>query len=200
MVGAYNKLKKLVLPTMTNYQDDILVHDKNQLKGFKGSFIHGSRVTGTDIVRFKLEDYKYNLSEVKFAEMLKDSNLFLLRKENKSFYYFDGEHLELITKTKAESLLKLFYKEVERRYEFTRMLKMDDIAYELYSMMTNYGKFKWKRKMKDDFDSCCGNSEIRRVRNYFDYDKIKFAESLEDLTKALYENILFSDEDVKIAA
>lgn len=62
METYYQQLKKVVERQLTQYKEDLTVHDRNSLKGYKGEFVYGYRATGTDL--FKITPYIEALREV----------------------------------------------------------------------------------------------------------------------------------------
>jgi hypothetical protein len=48
----YEQVREKVLPRLVAYQEDLIKLDREAIEGYDGGFIHGSRDTGTDLLRF----------------------------------------------------------------------------------------------------------------------------------------------------
>lgn len=48
----YEQVREKVLPRLVAYHADLIDLDKNNLEGYEGGFIHASRDSGTDLMRF----------------------------------------------------------------------------------------------------------------------------------------------------
>jgi hypothetical protein len=191
-MSAYKKLKEAVLPYMDIYKTDITEHDRKTLHRFNGGFIHGARTTGTDMVRFRLSDYRYDLKILDFEQLLDNDKAFLLRDSNDLFHYYNSDNnLISITKEKAMELLDQWHDRVKKQYMIIQDLGVVHIGVELQMLMMEYGKRTWKSKV---IDSNCPT--LRRLRNYFDFDKIKYSADLNSITQNLYENIAFDNDDI----
>ena len=52
----YQQVKTFVDPHLKFFRDDLLKHDLKELRGYKGEFIHSSRESGTDLLKFSEMD------------------------------------------------------------------------------------------------------------------------------------------------
>lgn len=48
--SMYDQVYEKASPIITNYREDLEVHDKNELEGYTGDFIHMTRPSGTWII------------------------------------------------------------------------------------------------------------------------------------------------------
>ena len=53
----YSQIKEIVDPYLEHYRNDLLVHDKEALRGYTGRLLHFSRISGTDLIL--LDDKSY---------------------------------------------------------------------------------------------------------------------------------------------
>lgn len=113
METTFDKLHKLVSPTLMAYRDDLEKHDRNELQRHDHPFIYGWRPTGTNILflRPTLEDwfpgmmYKpifnptYKLKDVEEAKKILQGELIWITHQaaNYAFLYFDGTKLRKST-------------------------------------------------------------------------------------------------------
>jgi len=50
-VTYYAQVKKLADPLLKYYRDDLLRHDRNDLRGYEGEFVHITREMGTHLIK-----------------------------------------------------------------------------------------------------------------------------------------------------
>jgi len=125
----HQELVKKALPFIDSYQDDLLVHDKNQIKSFPDRpFLHFTGSTGTNLVTFHfLEDYPAKdelvpylfgkagrfhilsqvMAQVECMERCNRMSLIL---------YYDGNRLNEITYQKAKSLAREYSRKMRRNF------------------------------------------------------------------------------------
>lgn len=129
-MNVYKELEKVVLPQMTDYQTDLVKHDRNWIQAHPGvPFLHYSSDTGTHFIAFhKLEEYpaegvrvpylfghadrEHLLNEV--VEMAKYFNR--ERYYAKRVYYFDGKKLTKIDHGRAIQLATEYAEDTKRQW------------------------------------------------------------------------------------
>ena len=99
-MNVYKQLETVVLPKMTDYQTDLIKHDKEWIKANPGvPFLHYSSNTGTHIIPFtKRDDYPakgvkvpYLFGEADREHMLKEK-VEIAKYFNKERYYAKWVH------------------------------------------------------------------------------------------------------------
>lgn len=191
----YTQLKNQVLPSLKSFTDDLLIHDKKALSRFKGGFIHASRTSGTNLVRFRLSDYSYSKGKNSIFKQLETDRAFLLGKHNSIFWFYDGkEFLKQINRAEATQWLEKFHAKVLERFYMLERLNIDSIAHELHLLMQTHKNWK-KVLIEEYFNGTNPESSLRRLRNHFNYNKIRRC-SLDDLKATLYDNLAFSTDDI----
>lgn len=167
----YESLEDIVLPVLELFYDDLLVHDKPQLKNYDGRFISGVRRTGTDLFKLDVKDYKIS-ENADLQSIHKNSQVFVMRKENFMFLYGSEEEIKLISREEAQAILDTFaLNELTKYEENIKSLKIPILSFELELFIRNNGR-RWKSKLIEAFEN---SSEwwIRKIRNRFGFDFIK---------------------------
>lgn len=178
----YKLLEKTVKPHLENFVEDLIVHDKAKLKGYKGIYIYAYRSLGTNIILLDDNLFDYSLNE----ETLKKSTSNMIeffKGANINFLYFDGEKLIPKKWEEIQTIYNLFINGVMRKKVELEKLNINLLAIELLTLMRNTRN--WKKVISDsDLDV------FRRMRNRFDYMKIKKSDSLELIKEQLYTQCL----------
>lgn len=125
MKTTFEQLKKIVLPTLEMYKDDLLKHDKNILDTYNGSFLYGYRKTGTDLLRLlpTFEQYKEQFKnnyadDTQVKKWLKEEIIWItLRCRNTTFLYFNGNKLINITNEEANNIFNKHINSIIYNYE-----------------------------------------------------------------------------------
>lgn len=125
MKTTFEQLKKIVLPTLEMYKDDLLKHDKNILDTYNGSFLYGYRKTGTDLLRLlpTFEQYKERFKnnyadDTQVKKWLKEEIIWItLRCRNTTFLYFNGNKLINITNEEANNIFNKHINSIIYNYE-----------------------------------------------------------------------------------
>lgn len=125
MKTTFEQLKKIVLPTLEMYKDDLLKHDKNILDTYNGSFLYGYRKTGTDLLRLlpTFEQYKEQFKnnyadDTQVKKWLKGEIIWItLRCRNTTFLYFNGNKLINITNEEANNIFNKHINSIIYNYE-----------------------------------------------------------------------------------
>jgi ribosomal protein L37E len=171
----YESLKDMVLPVLESFYDDLLVHDKALLENYDGRFIYGVRRTGTDLFKLDVKDYKIS-EKADFQTTHKNSQAFVMRKENFMFLYGNEDGIKLISREEAQAILDAFaLNELTAYQENIESLKIPILSFELEFFIRNNGR-RWKSKLIEAFER---DSEwwIRKIRNYFGFDFLKTIKS-----------------------
>ena len=115
----YEQLEPIVLPYLTHFQNDFLVHDKKIFDGDVNEFIYGIRDSGTDIIQFKFnEDMTPEQREAYVSWVTRDTN-------DRFFYGKDGIITE-VSREEAENLYLDYVKKSEKQ----RKVKITDFNIE----------------------------------------------------------------------
>ena len=122
---TFEQLKKIVLPTLKRYTEDLTKHDFNTLKDYKGKFLYSWRESGTNFLKLEndLKHYfsEYSLtikSETQIKESLKSEIVWITHKmNNQGFLYFDGVKLKTITREQAKSIHAGHIENIIHKYE-----------------------------------------------------------------------------------
>ena len=73
----YAQVRDIVAPKLEFYTEDLTIHDRRALRGYRAEFIHASRDSGTDLILFdKIDSVKSFEWAVTFA-LRSSNNLFL---------------------------------------------------------------------------------------------------------------------------
>lgn len=173
MLNTYNKLEKIVLPELKNFYQDLTVCDKNILKKYKGKFLYGYRNSGTNLFLLDAATFDYKKSMEQLQTHL-SNHLHLLKGNNKNFLFFNGEDFEKINWEELHVLFGMFAKTVYQRKNKIDSLNIEAIAFDLWNLMS-YDR-KWKEKILES-----SSDSLRRLRNHFDYHKLKKTNDLAQL-------------------
>ena len=179
--NIYTQLKNIVLPNLKNFKDDLIVTDKAMLKNYTGAFLYAYRENGTNIFLLDVNDFDYSKT-VKQIELRLSNILVYLKGNNKAFLHFDTEYLKVISFDQFSIEFSNFSTRVLRRKKLIDALNIESIAFELLSLMSNTRN--WKSYILET-----SNPSLRRLRNYFDYTKIKSTNDLSKLKLDLYEKL-----------
>lgn len=166
---GFKVLKNKVLPKLENFANDVLVHDKEQLKGYEGSFISAYRPTGTNLVlldKFLLPKNwgKHHVEELieinhQWAVAFVEMNQFYLHiDENGNDRAISLDEVKVLLEQRRERALKAF-KNVQD-------LHIRMIAYDLFDTIKRSPK-RWKSMVRAEFENGT-NPSMRRLRNRFD--------------------------------
>jgi hypothetical protein len=115
MNATFEQLKKIVLPTLEMYKDDLLKHDRNILESYDGIFLYAHRKTGTDLLRLlpTFENYKERFKnnyadDTQVKKWLKEEIIWITsRCRNTNFLYFNGKKLVNITSDQANNIFNI---------------------------------------------------------------------------------------------
>lgn len=182
MLTTYKKIEEIVLPQLTNFEQDLTVSDKVLLKKYDGPFLYGFRNAGTNLYKLDLAlfNYSYSIEEIKKSL---NNCWYVLTYSNKNFLYFDGSELQKINLDELQKIFENHIKQVEAQKEKVEKINVFEIALDLWQVMKDF-KTKW-RKLTIESDIPCR----RRFRNHFDFQKIKWSNDIKDIEKQLYKNI-----------
>lgn len=178
----YNKLKKIVLPNLVGFKEDLTVHDKKALKNYKGAYLHAYRENGTNLILLDVSLIDYSLDKEKIENDL-SSMLVYFKGANLNFHYFNGTDIIRINWENVQTIYKNFVIEVLSRKDKIEKLEINLISFELLQLMVTFRN--WKQKIHES-----NVPSLRRLRNHFEFFKIKRTESLDDLKQQLYSNLI----------
>jgi hypothetical protein len=163
--NIYKELENTVLKTLKYFKEDLTVTDKSILKNYKGAFLYAYRDKGTSICLLDINKHDYSKSEKQMEFRL--SNIrYYLNTTNKDFLHFDGEVLKTITRFELNALFITFSNKVLEKKKLLDDLNIELITFELLNLMSSTRC--WKHYVLDS-----NNPALRRLRNYFDFEKIK---------------------------
>lgn len=180
-MNTYMQLKKIVLPNLTGFQDDLLVQDKKSLKGYDGKFLYAYRDNGTNLFLLEnIKDFDYSKSIDELQNTLYKIITYF-KGNNKNFLFCDGETIISIDWEKLHTIFKGFAEKVYNRKRYIDSLNIDSLAFDLIHLIAN--KKLWKKMILEDVTS----DSLRRLRNKFDWKHLKKTESFEDMKKQLLQ-------------
>ena len=125
----YIQVKELALPLMESYQSDLLKHDRRELAGYMGDFIHVTRPSGTelytseryyDITQLNPDEYhQYIFGKVKGSELLKhhhEGNIEIFNcntYKDTSYQFLHGRNgvVKVISRERSIDILDQWYKQ-----------------------------------------------------------------------------------------
>jgi len=184
-------LKKVVLPKLKNFREDITIHDRAALKSYQGDFISLYRDAGTHLFKCNLFCNAANWTYRNLEESLRltyESNTLVANINQHYLLISKSGEYKHITKKEVLQLMKeqyeralLFYKN-----DFVKM-NFEGMASSIEFFMSQYGK-KWKNKLVQEWDSGNASPLARTIRNYFGMDflkKIKFGTEKEEIKTSL---------------
>lgn len=187
-MSNYQKIKKMVLPFLESFKDDLLIHDKEDLEYYEGDFLYGFRPCGTN--NFKLDLNGYNL-EKDLVTQANNSKIFLIG-SNKWFLYCKKGEIKSITK---DELNKIFEEYLTTKLipfqEKIKKLNIPMIAMDIFYFIKTE-KRSWKLKLKNS------NCDIlQKLKNNFD---LKVLAQINQNTKEveiqslLYKNVIVAKD------
>lgn len=186
-MNAYEEIKKIVLPNLRHFKNDLLKHDKKALRNYKGRFIHSHRESGTNLLLLDISDF---CPEKNLREQLDNSLLFLFN-NNHTFLYRNGEIIKEVTKPEVEAIAETFWKEELLSYqEKIKQLNIPLIAMDIYYFINREGKL-WKSKLKKRWENGEVSAELQRLRNHFDFKVLSLIKN--DMEEKDISSLLFSN-------
>lgn len=178
-MNTYKILENVVLPLLQNFKEDLVVSDKKTLQNYKGPFLYGIRPNGTNLLKLDLTLPNYEGSVADLQNMM-HNNLHSIKYANKRYFYFNGTALNEISWEKMHEIFGIYCKQVFHKKSQIDELKIDELSYVLFNTM--YNSRNWKEQIKES-----DNSELRRIRNNFNFFKFKKTSSLNDAKQQLYK-------------
>ena len=178
---TYQNLKNIILPQLENFQDDLLVVDRNILANYKGRFLYGVRKNGTNLLKLDSSSFDYFNESASDIEKKIQTSLMILTHSNERFYYFNGETIEEINREELYMSFSFFNKEVFYKKEKIDLLKIDELAFALFSIM--FEEKDWKKVILNSSDSL-----FKKIKKNFDISSICFGKSFNDLKKQMIAN------------
>lgn len=125
----YEQVEEKVLPLITAYHNDLLVHDKTSIEGNPGvPFLHFTGDTGTHMVRLiSAEEYPAKGARVKYLfgtagrDHLLDEVVSAIRQmprvnRRDLVLYFNGIKLQEINQVKAEEIAEKYRHKIRREW------------------------------------------------------------------------------------
>ena len=130
IMNIFKKLSTLVLPLLSSYKDDLLVHDKEAMEQhYKGEAIHGVRSTGTNILiksqQCFLDNAKPMFGNAKPSLEIYKANVEAFLFSNEIFFHSKGDEIKEISKEEAMSIYKSWLPLVEEMLESKRQREFD---------------------------------------------------------------------------
>lgn len=109
MKSIYQRVKELALPVITEYKDDLLVHDRNEIKAFKKcDFIHMTRPSGTHMIIFRpSESYPVKGERIRYLFGTADRIHILNDTCGAVPYLLKEQNIELILYRKGDSITEI---------------------------------------------------------------------------------------------
>lgn len=183
-MNNFTQLKKIVLPNLTGFQDDLLVYDKKALKNYNGKFLYAYRNNGTNLLLLdNIKDFDYTKSIDELQNIL--NKIFTYFKgDNKNFLCCDGKTIVSIDWEKLHTILKGFANNVYNRKKYIDSLNINSIAFDLVHLIAT--KKLWKKMISEDETS----ATLRGLRAGFDWNRIKKSNNFEDMKKQLLQLVL----------
>lgn len=183
-MNTFEKLKEIVLPNLVNFKDDLLVHDKKALKKYDGKFLYAYRDCGTNLLLLdNINGFDYSKSPDEIQNIL--DNIFShFKGVNKNFLFCDGETISHINWEELHTILKGYASKVYNRKTYIDSLNIDAIAFDLFNLMAH--NRRWKTIITESETS----DTLRRLRNRFEWVKLKKSNDLEDIKKQLLQLVL----------
>ena len=133
MTSTFEQLKKIVLPTLKRYTEDLTKHDFNTLQNYKGKFLYSWRESGTNFLKLE-NDFKSYFND-KVLSTHKESELEQIYKNeiiwithemnNQGFLYFDGAKLKTITREQAKSIHASHIESIIYKYEQSKKQNLE---------------------------------------------------------------------------
>lgn len=179
MQSAYKQIEAIILPQITNFKEDVTVFDKKTLSTYKGKFLYGIRESGTTLLKLDAKNVLYDCTKEQMTNMFSNS-LHSIKYPNKKFYFFDGQNLSEINSEAMLSIFGLYTKEIYYMKEKIDELKIESLAYVLLAEMQKTKN--WRESIQTS-----ENSELRRIKNNFNFYKFKKSETIEEVKEQLYK-------------
>jgi hypothetical protein len=118
------KLKKIVLPRLEMYTEDLTKHDFNILQTYKGAFLYAFRKTGTVLIKLE-NDFKNYLTRIDqtihtpedLKNFIKNEIIWIIHEMNSDFLFYDGKKLNHITREQAKRIHAAHVEQVIYKYE-----------------------------------------------------------------------------------
>lgn len=129
-MNVFKKLSALVLPLLSSYKDDLLIHDKEAMEQhYTGEAIHGVRSTGTNILIKNQESFLDNAKPM-FGSSKPSLDIFQMNVEaflfsNEVFFHSKGDEIKEISKEEAMSIYKSWLPLVEELIEAQEKREFD---------------------------------------------------------------------------
>lgn len=129
-MNVFKKLSALVLPLLSSYKDDLLVHDKEAMEQhYSGEAIHGVRSTGTNILiksqQCILDNAKPIFGNAKPSIEVFKANVEAFLFSNEIFFHVKGDEIKEISKEEAMSIYKSWLPLVEEMLESKHQREFD---------------------------------------------------------------------------
>ena len=126
----FKKLSALVLPLLSSYKDDLLVHDKEAMEQhYKGEAIHGVRSSGTNILIKNQESFLDNAKPM-FGNAKPSLDIFKTNVEaflfsNEIFFHSKGDEIKEISKEEAMKIYRSWLPMAEELIESQQKREFD---------------------------------------------------------------------------
>lgn len=121
---VFKKLKKIVLPRLEMYVEDLTKHDFTKLLSYKGPFLYAFRKTGTALVTLEndFKSYLLRIDQTKHTtedlkKFIQNEITWIIHEMNSDFLYFDGKKLHHITREQAKSIHAAHVEQILYKYD-----------------------------------------------------------------------------------
>ncbi|HIP34204.1 MAG TPA: hypothetical protein EYG89_05750 [Bacteroidia bacterium] len=188
-MNNYQRIKEMVLPLLEAHQDDLLIHDKKDLKNYEGDFLYGFRPYGTNI--FKMDLDGYNL-EKDLTTQVNNSKTFFTG-NNKWFFHCKNGIIKAITRDEVDKVFDAYIVEILLPFEKkVGKLNIPSVAASLHFFI-QLKKRLWRSELKKLWFDGGAIDDLQRLRNKFDSKVLKLINQNtkeEEIKSLLYKNII----------